>query len=99
MVLKLHGNMPQHDRRQAFDNFRKTSSGILLTTDVAGRGLDLPMVDYVVQYDPPEERADYIHRVGRTARMGRRGQAVIFLTSSELPYLEHLKEKNVSYSL
>ena len=62
----------------------------------AARGLDLPAVDYILQYDAPEDTADYIHRVGRTARMGRKGQAMLFLTSEEMEYLTILKDKGVS---
>ena len=95
-LLKLHGNLTQQERTRTYQEFCKNAEGILLCTDVAARGLDLPAVDYILQYDPPEDTADYIHRVGRTARMGRKGQAVLFLMSSELDYLNILKDKAVS---
>lgn len=60
--LKLHGSMTQKDRMEVFKTFRNSSSGVLLCTDVAARGLDLPQVDWIVQYNPPISKADYIHR-------------------------------------
>ena len=62
--LKLHGSMGQRDRVDVFNNFRKATSGVLLCTDVAARGLDLPQVDWILQYNPPTSKADYVHRQG-----------------------------------
>ena len=64
-LLKLHGSMTQKDRMDVFRTFRDSSSGVLLCTDVAARGLDLPQVDWIVQYNPPISKADYIHRYGK----------------------------------
>lgn len=94
-LLKLHGTLTQQERTKTYQQFCKNAEGILLCTDVAARGLDLPAVDSIFQYDPPEDTADYIHRVGRTARMGRKGQAILFLMSSEMDYLTMLKDKAV----
>lgn len=94
-VLKLHGNLTQQERTRTYQQFCKQAEGILLCTDVAARGLDLPAVDFILQFDPPEDSADYVHRVGRTARMGRKGQAVLFLTAEELDYLGVLKDKSI----
>ncbi|KAG6479419.1 hypothetical protein ZIOFF_062884 [Zingiber officinale] len=70
--------------------------GILLCTDVAARGLDIPAVDWIVQYDPPDEPKEYIHRVGRTARgEGSKGNALLFLLPEELQFLIYLKEAKV----
>ena len=70
-----------------------TSGGILVCTDVAARGLHFPAIDWIVQYDPPGEVSDYVHRVGRAARMGAAGNAVLFLQpGGEMQYLDHLKE-------
>jgi ATP-dependent RNA helicase DDX18/HAS1 len=66
-------------------------SGILLCTDVAARGLDIPAVDWILQFDPPDDPREYIHRVGRTARAGGRGKALLFLLPSELGFLRFLK--------
>lgn len=70
-------------------------SGILLCTDVAARGLDIPRVDWIVQYDPPDDPRDYIHRVGRTARAGKVGKSLMFLLESELGFLRYLKQAKV----
>jgi ATP-dependent RNA helicase DDX18/HAS1 len=70
-------------------------TGILLCTDVAARGLDIPKVDWIVQYDPPDDPRDYIHRVGRTARAGKVGKSLLFLLESELGFLRYLKEAKV----
>merc|ERR1712142_37527 len=82
-LLRLHGNMKQSDRLAVFQDFRSSSSGVLMCTDVAARGLDLPQVDWIVQFTPPISVADYVHRVGRTARIGAKGSSVIFLLPSE----------------
>ncbi|KAL4427451.1 hypothetical protein ABPG77_000740 [Micractinium sp. CCAP 211/92] len=94
-ILKLHGNMPQGDRTQAFLTFTKCPAGVLLCTDVAARGLDFPAVTDIVQFDPPGEAAEYVHRVGRTARLGSRGDALLFLLPSERGYVEHLAAHGV----
>jgi len=94
-LWKLHGNMPQKIRTATYFEFCKASEGILFCTDVAARGLDMPAVDWIIQYDPPEDTDDYVHRVGRTARIGHSGQAVIFLVQSELGYLDLLRNKGI----
>ncbi len=87
--------MLQEDRTKTYHEFCESSGGILFCTDVAARGLDLPSVDWIVQYDPPEELQEYVHRVGRTARMGRRGEALLFLTAGpELGYLQVLQQRH-----
>jgi len=55
-----------------------------LTTDIASRGLDLPKVNWVIQFDPPSDLKEYIHRIGRTARIGTKGQSIIFLLQNEV---------------
>lgn len=92
-LYKLHGNLPQADRTNVMKDFAKASKAILICTDVAARGLDLPHVSCIVQYDPPGEPQEYIHRVGRTARGGRGGQAVLFLLPSEVTYVELLERE------
>ncbi|TAQ85926.1 hypothetical protein B7494_g5737 [Chlorociboria aeruginascens] len=81
MVLhKLHGSLAQNIRTATLKAFTESSKPCLLVcTDVASRGLDLPNVDYIIEYDPPFSADDHLHRVGRTARAGRDGQALIFL--------------------
>lgn len=69
--------------------------GILLCTDVAARGLDIPEVDWIIQYDPPQDPDTFVHRIGRTARMGRKGEALIFLMPSEETYIEFLSVRKI----
>ncbi|KAJ1967699.1 ATP-dependent RNA helicase dbp7 [Dispira parvispora] len=96
MLYKLHGNLPQKVRADTFSRFsRSSSSSILLCTDVAARGLDFPHVNFIIQYDPPAEVADYVHRVGRTARIGRQGESLIFLTPTETDYLDILRSQGM----
>ncbi|KAG0477263.1 hypothetical protein HPP92_014104 [Vanilla planifolia] len=79
-----------------FFDFSKADKGILLCTDVAARGLDIPAVDWIIQYDPPDEPKEYIHRVGRTARgEGGEGNALLFLLPEELNFIAYLKAANV----
>nr|KYP55846.1 DEAD-box ATP-dependent RNA helicase 51 [Cajanus cajan] len=94
--LNIHGKQKQHARTTTFFNFCKAEKGILLCTDVAARGLDIPDVDWIVQYDPPDEPKEYIHRVGRTARgEGGKGNALLFLIPEELQFLHYLKVMKV----
>jgi hypothetical protein len=67
-VMDIHGKQKQQKRTATFFEFCKAEKGILLCTDVAARGLDIPAVDWIIQYDPPDDPREYIHRVGRTAR-------------------------------
>ncbi|PWA94075.1 DNA/RNA helicase, DEAD/DEAH box type, N-terminal [Artemisia annua] len=78
-IIPLHGKMKQSAREKALATFTSLSDGILMCTDVAARGLDIPGVDCIVQYDPPQDPNVFIHRVGRTARLGRQGSAIVFL--------------------
>ncbi|MCJ1224831.1 ATP-dependent RNA helicase dbp7 [Toensbergia leucococca] len=90
---KLHGSLTQPIRTATLSAFTScTDPSILLCTDVASRGLDLPNIDLVIEYDPPFSADDHLHRVGRTARAGREGRAVIFLMpGGEEGYIEVLK--------
>ena len=94
-LYRLHGDLTQVERSAVYDKFRAGTSGIIFCTDVAARGIDLPNVHWIVQYDPPGEVADYIHRVGRTARIGHTGNALLFMLPSELPYIDLLAQKKV----
>ncbi|KAF7255144.1 hypothetical protein EG68_08487 [Paragonimus skrjabini miyazakii] len=99
-VLQLRGNMHQPRRFQVYDRFSATPTGcVLLATNVAERGLDFPAVHWVVQYDCPRQLDDYIHRVGRTARIGQTGRAIMFLLPSELPLIDLLQERGVTPKL
>ncbi|KFH63927.1 hypothetical protein MVEG_09752 [Podila verticillata NRRL 6337] len=94
-VLDLHGRQKQQKRTTTFFEFINAETGILLCTDVAARGLDIPAVDWIIQFDPPDDPRDYIHRVGRTARAGTSGKSLLFLLPSELGFLRFLKHAKV----
>lgn len=95
-VFSLYGNMDQHKRAEILKKFCKASKGILICTDVAARGIDMPNLDCVVQYNTPGSCVDYIHRVGRTARSGSKGKAIIFLEPCEIEYLKELNKKGIA---
>ncbi|KAL3479892.1 ATP-dependent RNA helicase has1 [Aspergillus californicus] len=95
-VLDLHGKQKQQKRTNTFFEFCNAKQGVLICTDVAARGLDIPAVDWIIQFDPPDDTRDYIHRVGRTARGANgKGRSLMFLQPSEVGFLKHLKEARV----
>ncbi len=96
LTYHLQGKQKQQKRTSTFFSFLNSPSGTLLCTNVAARGLDIPSVDYIIQYDPPDDPRDYIHRVGRTARAGKGGKSLLFLMESELGFLRYLKEAKVT---
>ncbi|GLJ07467.1 hypothetical protein SUGI_0067760 [Cryptomeria japonica] len=92
----IHGKQKQQKRTTTYFEFCNAEKGVLLCTDVAARGLDIPAVDWIIQYDPPDDPKEYIHRVGRTARgEGGRGKALLFLIPEELQFLRYLKGAKV----
>eukprot|EP01083_Nonionella_stella_P231949 818674_1 len=96
-VMDIHGRQKQQKRTTTFFQFCKQKSGTLLCTDVAARGLDIPDVDWIIQFDPPDDPKEYIHRVGRTARGAEgSGRALLFLTPEEIGFLRYLKAAKVS---
>ena len=95
-VLDLHGRQKQGKRTTTFFEFCNAPSGVLIATDVAARGLDIPKVDWIIQYDPPDDPKEYIHRVGRTARgKDGSGRALLFLLPEELAFLRYLRHARV----
>ncbi|KAM4053958.1 ATP-dependent RNA helicase DDX55 [Anomaloglossus baeobatrachus] len=88
-VMSIHGKM-KHKRNRIFTEFRKLESGILVCTDVMARGIDIPEVDWVLQYDPPSSASAFVHRCGRTARIGNHGNALVFLLPMEESYVNFL---------
>jgi len=79
----IHGNLRQSKRDRVINGFRNGKSRILVATDVAARGLDIPLIQHVINYDLPQVPEDYIHRIGRTGRAGKEGSALTFLTPSD----------------
>jgi ATP-dependent RNA helicase DeaD len=92
-VAAIHGDMSQKVREQVLGQFREGKLAYLIATDVAARGLDIPEVSHVFNFDIPEDSEAYVHRIGRTARAGRKGTAVMFVgewDSDKLPPIQKL---------
>ncbi|GGB54382.1 RNA helicase [Roseibium aquae] len=90
-VGSLHGDMDQRTRMTTLDNFRKGTITLLVASDVAARGLDIPEVSHVFNYDVPSHAEDYVHRIGRTGRAGRKGTAFTLVTTSDQKYLDAIE--------
>jgi ATP-dependent RNA helicase DDX47/RRP3 len=91
-VVAIHGQMTQVQRLGALNKFKGGEKKILLATDVASRGLDIASVDAVINYDIPMNTKDYIHRVGRTARAGRAGKAITFVTQYDVENYQKIEQ-------
>ena len=89
--LTIHGDKDQHERLEVMQQFREGAVKILIATDVSARGIDIPDVDQVVNYDLPEAAENYVHRVGRTGRGERKGLAVSFCSPEEKPVLDEIE--------
>ncbi len=87
----IHGDKAQSDRKRTMDNFRGGFIKVLIATDVSARGIDIPSVDFVVNYDMPESSENYVHRVGRTGRGDQKGQAISFCSSEEKALLTEIE--------
>jgi ATP-dependent RNA helicase DDX49/DBP8 len=92
-VTSLHSKLPQRQRIDNLGRFRASAARILVATDVAARGLDIPEVSLVINYDIPREPDDYIHRVGRTARAGRKGDAVSFIGQRDVDLINAIENR------
>lgn len=90
-VSHIYGSLDQSARKQQLERFRRGKTSILVVTDVAARGIDVPILENVVNYDFPTGARVFVHRVGRTARAGRKGSAYSFVTSTELPFFLDLQ--------
>jgi len=91
-AASIHGNKSQGQRDRAIKAFRDGTVTILVATDVAARGIDIPGVAYVINYDLPEVPDNYVHRIGRTARAGREGEAIAFCTPDEADQLRDIQK-------
>jgi ATP-dependent RNA helicase RhlE len=87
----LHGNKSQSARTKALDGFKRGQFRVLVATDVAARGLDVDDITHVINYDLPNEAETYVHRIGRTARAGSRGDAISFCSSDERGQLRDIE--------
>ncbi|KAK6736641.1 hypothetical protein RB195_019378 [Necator americanus] len=90
-VSSLHGDMEQHDRDVIMREFRSGSSRVLITTDLLARGIDVQQVSLVINYDLPSNRENYIHRIGRSGRFGRKGVAINFITDNDARQLKDIE--------
>ena len=91
-AASIHGNKSQGQRDRAIAGFKDGSIKVLVATDVAARGIDIPGVEYVYNYELPNVPENYVHRIGRTARAGRDGQAVAFCAPDEMSYLRDIEK-------
>lgn len=91
-VSAMHGDLDQRERDVIMKEFRSGSSRVLITTDLMARGIDVQQVSLVVNYDLPSSRENYIHRIGRSGRFGRKGSAVNFVTEEDLRMLQDIME-------
>jgi ATP-dependent RNA helicase RhlE len=87
----IHGEKEQSDRIEVLNKFKSGKTNVLIATDVSSRGIDIPGVDYVINYDMPEQAENYVHRVGRTGRGSKKGQAVSFCSKDERILLEDIE--------
>jgi superfamily II DNA/RNA helicase len=83
MAEEIHGDISQSQREKTLANYRNGSFAVLVATDVAARGLDIPSITHVVNYDLPDSPEDYVHRIGRTGRAGRSGVAFSFVSEEQ----------------
>jgi len=91
-VSSMHGDMPQKERETIMKEFRSGSSRVLITTDVWARGIDVQQVSLVINYDLPNNRELYIHRIGRSGRFGRKGVAINFVKSDDIRILRDIEQ-------
>jgi superfamily II DNA/RNA helicase len=89
---KIHGGMEQRDRLRVMNDFKKGHIRYLIATDVAARGIDIDNISLIINYDIPRESESYVHRIGRTGRIGRQGKAITFVTKSENNLLNNIHE-------
>jgi len=88
----LHGNMNQRQRTKTIMRLRQGEIRILVATDVAARGIDIPAISHVINFDLPENEEDYVHRIGRTGRAGATGVALSFATSKEMGFVRQIEK-------
>ncbi|WFD27814.1 RNA helicase [Malassezia nana] len=91
-VSSMHGEMQQKERDAIMNEFRQGSSRVLITTDVWARGIDVQNVSLVINYDLPTNRENYIHRIGRSGRFGRKGVAINFVTNEDVKILRDIEQ-------
>merc|ERR1712206_45606 len=90
-VSAMHGDMDQKERDVIMREFRSGSSRVLITTDLLARGIDVQQVSLVINYDLPTNRENYIHRIGRGGRFGRKGEAINFVTNQDVRMMRDIE--------
>mmetsp|Transcript_65676 Transcript_65676/g.182768 ORF Transcript_65676/g.182768 Transcript_65676/m.182768 type:complete len:406 (+) Transcript_65676:63-1280(+) len=91
-VSSMHGDLDQRDRDTIMREFRSGSSRVLITTDLLARGIDVQQVSLVINYDLPSNRENYIHRIGRSGRFGRKGVAINFIVKQDVKYMQDIEQ-------
>ena len=91
-AISINGKMTQSNRIGALNKFKSGERNILVATDIASRGIDIPNVDMVVNFDIPQQTKDYIHRVGRTARAGKTGKSITFVTQYDVENYQKIEQ-------
>lgn len=94
-IFSMHGQMKQKKRNKIVQSFQNEKSSILIATDVVARGIDFDNVNTIIQVDPPQDPSFFIHRIGRTARSGKEGNAIILLEKSEDAFINYLQLRKV----
>ena len=92
MISSIHGDLKQSERDNVMKNFRQGATRVLITTDLLARGIDVYQVSLVINYEMPKQKETYIHRIGRSGRFGRKGNAINFVTPEEKDLLEELQK-------
>ncbi|KAF3914815.1 hypothetical protein ABW20_dc0103077 [Dactylellina cionopaga] len=92
-VTPLHSDLSQRERTDSLGRFRAGAARILIATDVASRGLDIPEVEVVINFDVPRDPDDYIHRIGRTARAGKKGESITFVDEKDVLLVKAIEER------
>ena len=92
LAQAIHGEINQAQRERVLDRFRKGHTQLLVATDVAARGLDIPDVSHIINYDLPMDAEGYVHRIGRTGRAGREGEALTLVTPREVRQLRFIEQ-------
>jgi translation initiation factor 4A len=91
-VSAMHGDMDQNEREVIMSEFRTGSSRVLITTDLLARGIDVQQVSLVINYDLPMNRENYIHRIGRSGRFGRKGVSINFVTNDDVGAMREIEK-------
>jgi len=88
----FHGDLLQSKRQEALNEFKNANNKILIASDVAGRGIDIENISHVINFDVPINPEDYVHRIGRTGRAGKKGTAITFVLKKDTKYLQEIEK-------